>query len=243
MHRLETQLRVGFADGERYEHRRDAVPELRALALVAHRHRTEDLDRQILVELATRVEEPGERAADAREHDVVDGAVERLAHSPDALQRNAHVFDPAAAPDRTVDRQGWRNWIGGNQRADRPRELRSAVDDFAGSGNASSRQTRELHRLPEPFAHAVDHQARSIGRGRWAPFGRVENGRLPREVEHRGGDVDTGDAVGERVVRFVHEAHVFTAIDAFDEPELPQRMVAVEDLLHEPLGERDQLTA
>ena len=33
------------------------------------------------------------------------------------------------------------------------------------------------------------------------------------------------------------------AIDALDEPELPQRMVAVEDLLHEPLGERDQLAA
>ena len=37
------------------------------------------------------------------------------------------------------------------------------------------------------------------------------------------------------------EPDVLAAVDALDEPELPQRTVAVEHLLHEPLGEREQL--
>ena len=44
-------------------------------------------------------------------------------------------------------------------------------------------------------------------------------------------------------MRLVHEPDVVATVDALDEPELPQRMVAIEDLLHEPLGERDQLAA
>ena len=89
----------------------------------------------------------------------------------------------------------------------------------------------------------VDHQPGRLGRGLRLPVGCVDHGRLGREVEQRGGDVDAGDAVGERVVRLVHEPDVVATVDALDEPELPQRMVAVEDLLHEPLGERDQLAA
>ena len=61
------------------------------------------------------------------------------------------------------------------------------------------------------------------------------------EVEQHGGDVDAGDAVGERVVRLVDQADVLAAVDALDEPQLPQRAVAVEHLHHEPLGELEQL--
>ena len=61
------------------------------------------------------------------------------------------------------------------------------------------------------------------------------------EVEHRGRDFDDRDAVGERVVRLVQHPDVLAAVEAFDEPDLPQWVLAVEDLLVEPLRQRDQL--
>jgi len=40
----------------------------------------------------------------------------------------------------------------------------------------------------------------------------------------------------------VDQSDVLTTVDAFDEPELPQRAVAGEHLRHEPLGELEELT-
>ena len=62
------------------------------------------------------------------------------------------------------------------------------------------------------------------------------------EVEQHGRDVDTGDAVDERVMRLLDERDV-AALETFDEPELPQRTAAVEHLRLHPLEEREELTA
>ena len=68
-----------------------------------------------------------------------------------------------------------------------------------------------------------------------------QHGRFGAEVEEHGGDVDAGDAVGEGVVRLVHEADVLAVVDTLDEPQLPQRSATVEHLHREPLGELAQL--
>ena len=73
------------------------------------------------------------------------------------FERDAHVLDPAAAPDRAVDRQGRRDRIGGHQRADRPRELRRAVDDLA---RARQRRVARDRRAP-PVAGSVRTRCRS----------------------------------------------------------------------------------
>ena len=77
--------------------------------------------------------------------------------------------------------------------------------------------------------------------------------RLPRwnlgdcavggEVEERGGDVDPGDPVGERVVRLVDQPDVPVPVDALHEPQLPERVVTIEHLLEQPLRQRDELAS
>ena len=59
-------------------------------------------------------------------------------------------------------------------------------------------------------------------------------------VEQHGGEVDAGDAVDERVVRLGDEREA-VALEALDEPHLPQRLGAVERLRVDPRGERAQL--
>ena len=44
-------------------------------------------------------------------------------------------------------------------------------------------------------------------------------------------------------MRLVDETDVLAAVDALDEPQLPQRTAAVEHLGHEPFGELEQLPA
>ena len=237
----------GSPTGERHEHRRDAVAELHALAVVAHRHRAEHLERR-----GRRCSSPcassnrPTRAADPGEHHVVHRAPERL----------AHLSAPVSSGTRTVSMRRPRptgplsDSVGAtgsaaDQRADRASQAGGAVDDLAGASaarahacSASSAGRRDPvaarcrpraapGRAPAPAAH---------------PSG-VEHRRLAREVEEHGRDVDARDAVGERVVRLVDQPDVLAAVDALDEPELPQRVVAVEHLVHEPLGELEQLAA
>ena len=178
-------IAVGLTDREGHEHRRDAVAELGAFAVVAHRHRAEDLDRQVGAELTARVEQPGERAADPGEHDVVDRAPELLAHLPHRFELDAHHLDAAAAPDRTVDRQRRRDGIGADQRADRPRQLRQrgrrpggarpprvARDRRArpvdGSGRRWRRSSTAPDRAPAPAASRVSPSPSARARSRTA---------------------------------------------------------------------------
>jgi len=82
------------------------------------------------------------------------------------------------------------------------------------------------------------------------PTGRRGDGRLPRhrvrdrdvgrEVEQDGGDVDTGDAVDEGVMGLLDEGDV-AALQAFDEPQLPQGPAPVEQLGLEPLEQGEEL--
>ena len=67
-------------------------------------------------------------------------------------------------------------------------------------------------------------------------FGRRRRRRLRRHVEQDGRDVDAGDPVDERVVGLAEDREA-AAFEPLDEPQLPQRLVAVELLREGAAGE------
>ena len=60
------------------------------------------------------------------------------------------------------------------------------------------------------------------------------------EVEEDGGDVDAGDAVDQRVVALADDREA-VAVEPLDQPQLPERLGAVELLGEDPRGEVAQL--
>ena len=83
---------------------------------------------------------------------------------------------------------------------------------------------------------------RSVGSGR-ASQGGGEPGlalRLGVEVEEDGGDVDAGDAVDQRVVALADDREAAVA-QALDQPQLPERLAAVELLGEDPRRQVAQL--
>ena len=242
-HRVEPLAWVPLSYRDRHEHQGEPVAELHVLAVVAHRHGAHDLHHQIVVQLATRLEQAGERAADGREHDVVHGAAERVPNRLGDVERHPHQLEAASRPDARIQRKARRERVAPDERAERAREPSDLVDDLLGSVGRVLARAQDARRLGDPLAHGVEHQARGVGRRFRHPRRRVEHRRLGREVEEHGRDVDAGDAVGQRVMRLVDEADVLTVVEALHEPELPERPVAVEELAHEPLGQREQVPA
>ena len=130
-HRGQAHERIRLPDRERHEHRGDAVPELHALVVVAHRHRAEDLQGQLGPELAPAVEQPRHRAPDPGEDDVVDRAAERGAHALHVVDGDAHGLEAATAPDRRVERQPRRHHLAVDERPDRAPEVGGARQRLA----------------------------------------------------------------------------------------------------------------
>ena len=79
-----------------------------------------------------------------------------------------------------------------------------------------------------------------IGAGSQRCSGSLGFAALGSEVEQHRDDVDARDAVHERVVRLADEREA-AALDALDQPDLPQRLVAVELLGEHAARERAQL--
>ena len=100
----------------------------------------------------------------------------------------------------------------------------------------------DLLRAGEALADRVAEQL-EIGRlGPGRPFRRPQRGRgrVGLEVEEDGGYVNPGDAVDERVVALADDREA-VALEALDEPQLPERLRAVELLGEDPRGEVAQL--
>ncbi len=85
-------------------------------------------------------------------------------------------------------------------------------------------------------------RSRSVGSGLGAHFGgrRGGGGRIRLEVEQDGGYVNPGDAVDQRVVALADDREA-VALEALDQPQLPERLRAVELLGEDPRGEVAQL--
>ena len=113
-----------------------------------------------------------------------------------------------------------------------------------GAGRAGRRGRRGRSRAGWSRARAARRasRSRSVGSGRGAHFGGRAGGwsRLLLEVEEDGGDVDAGDAVDERVVALADDREA-VAVEPLDQPQLPERLGAVELLGEDPRREVAQL--
>ena len=115
---------------------------------------------------------------------------------------------------------------------------------------------QHLARAAQRGAHAADDLARAggalaqsvaeqleVGRlGPRRPLRRQRRrvGRLLLDVEEDGGDVDAGDAVDQRVVALADDREA-VAVEALDQPQLPERLAAVELLGEDPRRQVAQL--
>ena len=188
------------------------------------------------------VEQPVQSAADAGEHDVVDGAADRLADRLDLGERDAHDRQQAVPTRARVDRRARRDRLTIDHRARttgrarRPARPRGAGRAASTGTNGRARRARSRVR-----ARLSMQQLRRARRGLGRPLlhepARTKSGR---HVEQQGRDVDAGHAVDERVVRLLDERDV-TVFEPLDEPQLPQRPLAVEQVLLHARRERDEL--
>ena len=209
----------------------------------ADRDRDERAQLEPLGADAARAQPLLQRTRDRREHDVVDGAAERVLDALEVAQVLADPDEPAMRADLDVERGRRRGVERGPHDLAEPLErlarllqrlarVQRGVDDAAGRlerqrGDAADAARREL----EPARRRV----RGPDRRRM-----VGPHRHRAEVEQDGREVDAGDAVDERVVGLGDQREP-AALEPLDEPHLPQRLGAVERLRVDPRRERAQL--
>ena len=233
----------GSPDCKRHEHRRDAVAQLHALArrrAPTPGRRPSRRDRGG----ARRARRAGGRARHRRPRARRRSPCTRTPRAPPSPTssgtRTSSIRRPA--PDGSVDREARRDGLAADQGADRTaRPWRGRRRRAARRRHAAPRQTSLGRVIRSRTVSSMSRAGSGAGAGRQRrASSTVGSGvKSSRTVAMS----TPGDAVGERVVRLVDQADVLAAVDALDEPELPQRTVAVEHLPHEPLGQREQLPA
>ena len=243
-HDLQPRDRVLDVDGQRRAHRGEPVAELVVLVARADRDGHERAQLQPLGAHAARAQPLLQRAGDDGEHDVVDRAAERVLDLLDVASSWRTVTSRRCGPISTlsgVDGAGFRP---AHTTSPRPSSA-SRVSCSAADGRVAA-PTRAR---PSPRAGARAPRARrgrpSARRSAWAagvharsPCSTARG--LGREVEEHGGEVDAGDAVDQRVVGLGDQREA-PALQAVHEPQLPQRLGAVERLGVHARGERAQL--
>ena len=243
-HRLGDQAqsldRVLAPDRQRRHHRRDPVAERAVLLVGADADRNHRPQLEPLGVVAACAQVVAERAGDDREDDVVDRAAVLVL---DALQRRRGR--PAAKAKR---RWGPISTLKGVRGRRHP-----GADDLAGRADSRAATWRGPR---SDGADAADDLARAgararAGHRRAAGVGRLRarrplRGRAPAalglavEIEEDGGDVDAGDAVDERVVALADDREAL-ALEPLDQPQLPERLGAVELLGEDPRRQVAQL--
>ena len=192
---------------------------------------------------AARAQPALQRTRDDVEEHVVDGAAERVL---DRLELGQVGVDPDHAPVRAavlVER--------GLRRArDQARgHLAHRLDGVAGLPERAARVGHRGHRVTgqaERRAHEVGHplgrdgRVRRLGRRRPRVGGAVDRVGVAVEVEQHRGDVHAADAVDQAVVGLVDEREA-VGLEPVHEPDLPQRLGAVQALGEDPAGQQAQL--
>ena len=193
--------------------------------------------------MTARAHVAAERSGDGGEDHIVDGAAELVLDLLHVRERGAHPGEAAMRADVEVegalgsgDARPGEGAGGGDglgrlaQRAPRPsHDPADAADDLA-------RVDGPLRRAPRESSWA------RLGSGDGDPAlgrsGRVD--RLLLGVEEDGGDVNPGDAVDHAVVGLADDREA-VALQALDQPELPERLRAVELLREDPRRQHPQL--
>jgi hypothetical protein len=189
--------------------------------------------------MAVRAQVAPEAAGDGREHDVVDGPAERVLDRLDAVELLLDPGEAAVRADRHVERARRRAARARQrERADRSHVAEQFLRNAAGAADRGADPTKDLGRHGRALQQRVGQQLRAAWQRVRDPrlFGGRRRRGVGRHVEQDGRDVDAGDPVDECVVRLAEdrEAAVF---EALDEPQLPQRLVAVELLREGASGE------
>ena len=238
--RLQALDRGPVVDRQVHEHRRDLVAERAALVVGAHRHRAQHTQLEVFGVVGAVQEQPPQAARHAGEHDVVDGAAETAADLLDLAQRDAHDREPAVPTGEGVERRAGRDRVARHHRAHRLRDLLGALDRPARAAQHRADRAHDLRRFRDALVQRVEQELRRARRGLRAPLGDDGRGVLGLEVEQQRRDVDARHTVDQRVVRLLQQRDV-AAFDAFDQPDLPQRAVAVEQPFLDARGQRDEL--
>jgi len=177
-------------------------------------------------------------AGDDREHDVVDRAAVGVLDRFQVAELGADEGEPAVRPDIDVEAA-----VGGGGRR---------LEEFPGGAEAAQHPARsaqhgahaahDLARAGRPLAQRVGEQVEvgwlRAGRPLRRPQRRLD--RVLLEVEEDGRDVYPGDPVDERVVTLADHGEA-VALDALDQPHLPERLGPVELLGEDPRCEVAQL--
>ena len=188
-------------------------------------------------------QELAQRARHHRQHDVVDGAPERVLDDLEVLQRTPHPREAPMGADVHVQRRRRRGV------EHRPHDLPHALRRLARRGERAvgvrqriGRARRQLHpRAQRPLRtrrQQLQGARLAVGLPRFA--GVAHRRRLGREVEQHGRQVDPGDPVDQRVVG-LGDQRATIVLQALDQPHLPQRLGAVELLGEDARGEVAQL--
>ena len=131
---------------------------------------------------------------------------------------------------------------GGHPGGDHLRGGADAVEDLARAAQRRAEAAVDLLRAGQPLLPGFGQQL-DVGRlGAGEPGRRLlgRAGRLGVEVEEDGRDVDAGDAVDEGVVALADDREA-VAGQALDQPQLPERLRAVELLGEDPRRQVAQL--
>ncbi len=179
-----------------------------------------------------------EGAGDDGEDDVVDRAPVGVLDPLEVTEVAAHEGEAPVRADLDVER-------GARRRGRHLEHLAGgaeAAQHLARAAQGGADAADDLTRAGRALVQSVDEQV-EVGRfwpGR--PLGRPHRWMigLLLEIEEDRGDVDPGDAVDERVVALADHGEAVT-VEPLDQPQLPERLGAVELLGEDPRREVAQL--
>ena len=197
------------------------------------------LELQAVGVLAAPAQVLAERARHGGEHDVVDRAAQRVLDRLDVAQVGAH---PGEAPMRSdvlvVRARGRRVEPRPGHGPNSDGGVARPGEDAARAAQNGTYRPSDLARDRRAFEQRLREQLRAAGkRARKPALTAVGGGcRLARGVEQNRQDVDARDAVHECVVG-LREHGEAVVLETLDQPDLPERLVAVELLGEHPAGE------
>src|SRR3954468_9054704 len=223
---------------------RELVAQRAPLFVRAHGDRDRRLELDPLRPPPARLEEVGERPGHDREHDVVDRGAEGVLDLLELVEARAHDRDAPVRPGRDVERRGGRRVEGGHRDlADARRHLARALERLPGARDRADRARGDAGDRADGALHAARSELRAArlpvrdpGRSAVA----VAGGAALLEVEEHRREVHPGEAVEEGVVGLRDQRPPTTPASArglvtaslapLDEPQLPQRLGAVQAL-------------
>ena len=144
-------------------------------------------------------------------------------------------------PDLDVQRElGGRVQVCPRHLAEPLGRLPDLVQGAAGRLDGPDSAAEGAERGINEIAHALGHQLRGRRQRLWSPRLRLDVARDWVDVEQDAREVEARDPVDHRVMRLRDQGEA-VALEALDEPRLPQRLGPIEALRVDAPGQRAQL--